>query len=166
MAKSGHKGVSRIDQPSKKCHGWYVRVAFNGTKASKFFNDEKCGGRDEGLKAAVQWRNEQEAELGKPRTERQIIPLTKRNTSGVVGVRKRVRSVKGRNGKPSKVEYFEVSWSPWPGKLCRKLFSVEKFGESQAFLKACQFRREREREFLGDVVKGNWRESFATVINH
>src|SRR5918912_643012 len=28
MAKSGHKGISRIDSEQKKMHGWYVRVRY------------------------------------------------------------------------------------------------------------------------------------------
>ncbi|MEN8142257.1 MAG: hypothetical protein ABFQ82_01510 [Thermodesulfobacteriota bacterium] len=39
-----HKDVARIDQESKRTHGWYVRVRFKGKTHSKFFSDKKTGG--------------------------------------------------------------------------------------------------------------------------
>ena len=160
MARSGHKGISRIDQETRNHHGWYVRVTFGGQKHAKFFSDAKHGGRDAALEAAVAHRDRIEREFGKPRTDRQVAPKTGRNTSGVVGVRRRRRAVSGEG---EAREYFEVSWNPWPGKVCRKMFSIAELGERQAFLAACAFRRQKEREMFGGEVKGNWVGSLATV---
>lgn len=165
MAISGHKGVSRIDQVSKNHHGWYVRVRYNGTTVSKFFRDGLYGNRDKALKAAVAFRNETEKELGKPRTDRTILPMTTRNTSGVVGVRRRVRGRKPVNGEQSFAAYYEACWSPRPGKLQRKLFSVDQLGERGAFLAACAFRREREREMLGGEIRANWAAAAAKILS-
>lgn len=38
-----HKDVARIDQESKRTHGWYVRVKFMGKTHTKFFFDGKYG---------------------------------------------------------------------------------------------------------------------------
>ena len=161
MAKSGHKGISRIDQEDRNHHGWYVRVSFGGQKHSKFFADGKHGGRDAALASAVTHRDLIERQFGKPRTDRQVAPKTARNTSGVVGVRRRARALVG--GTDIR-EYYEVSWTPWPGEVCRKMFSITDLGERQAFLAACAFRRQKERETFGGEVKGNWVASLATVL--
>jgi hypothetical protein len=162
MAKSGHKGISRIDQEARNHHGWYVRVSFGGQKHSKFFSDGKNGGKAAALEAAIAHRDKIERQFGKPRTDRLVAPKTGRNTSGVVGVRRRQRSLVTEG---EVREYFEVSWNPWPGKVCRKMFSITELGERQAFLAACSFRRQKEREMFGAEVKGNWVDSLATVLS-
>jgi hypothetical protein len=164
MAKSGFKGVSRIDQPSKNNHGWYVRVSFNGKQHSKFFNDFKHGGKDAALTAAVAYRDATERELGKPRTDRQVASKTSRNSSGIVGVRRRTRHSKAGAATGELKEYYEVSWTPWPGKVRRKLFSINDMGERSAFLAACAFRRKMEREHFGEEIRGNWINSLATIL--
>ena len=46
MAKSGHKGISRIDCPERKTVGWYVRVRLKNITKSKFISDSLHGGKD------------------------------------------------------------------------------------------------------------------------
>ena len=53
------RGISRIDQPSTRTHGWFVRAGFykrrDGTYAPrhrKFFGDLSHGGKRRGLRAA------------------------------------------------------------------------------------------------------------------
>jgi hypothetical protein len=43
MAKSGHKGISRIDCPERKTVGWYVRVRLKKVTKSKFISDNAPG---------------------------------------------------------------------------------------------------------------------------
>lgn len=50
-------GVSRIDQPEKKNHGWYVRVTYRGKTEQKFFADKSNGGKSKALKAAQAHRD-------------------------------------------------------------------------------------------------------------
>ena len=69
MAKSGHKGISRIDCPENKTVGWYVRVRLGNVTKSKFISDHKNSGKEEALKRAIVCRNQLEQELGKPRTD-------------------------------------------------------------------------------------------------
>ena len=54
------RGISRIDQPSTRTHGWFVRAGFHtradGTSAPrhrKFFGDVGYGGKRKSLKAAT-----------------------------------------------------------------------------------------------------------------
>jgi hypothetical protein len=56
------RGISRIDQPSTRTHGWFVRAGFyrrhDGTyvpRHSKFFGDFSYGGKRRALQAAKQY---------------------------------------------------------------------------------------------------------------
>ena len=53
------RGIARIDQPSTRTHGWFVRSQFrerpNGTygpRHQKFFGDHTYGGKRRALQAA------------------------------------------------------------------------------------------------------------------
>lgn len=52
-------GISRIDQPSTRTHGWFVRVRFRerrdgtyGPRHQKYFGDYSYGGKRRALQAA------------------------------------------------------------------------------------------------------------------
>lgn len=165
MAKSGYKGISRIDQPKKDTYGWYVRVTFNGMRRAKFFSDKSHGGRDKALEEAVLFRNKAEQELGKPRTDRLVIARNPRNSSGIMGVQRKTKVVKTADGEKVVSNVYEVTWNPWPGKLCRTWVSIDKLGEAAALRKACAIRREKEREMYGSVVKANWAASLGKLLS-
>ncbi|HEX8090361.1 MAG TPA: hypothetical protein VF762_15990, partial [Blastocatellia bacterium] len=112
MAKSGYKSISRIDQPQKDTHGWYVRVLFNGVHRVKFFSDKVHGSKKKALEKAIEFRNKSEIELGKPRTDRLVIARNPRNSSGIMGVQVKKRTVKGPDGKPMEKEVYVVTWNP------------------------------------------------------
>ncbi len=131
-----HKDIARIDQESKRTHGWYVRVRFLGKTHSKFFSDGKCGGRYSSLLAALAWRNETEAKLGKIRTDKHIVTVSNTST-GVVGVRLN-----------DKLHRYEVSWVDGEGKQGKTSVSINKHGKKAAFERACQIRKEKEAERL------------------
>lgn len=132
-----HKDIARIDQESKRTHGWYVRVRFRGVTKSKFFSDKKWGGRYSSLQAAISWRDETEAAWGKPRTDRNMVMVTRVST-GVVGVRLN-----------DKLHRYEISWTGKNGKQGKTTVSILKHGKKKAFARACQIRTEKERERLG-----------------
>ena len=54
-------GISRIDQPTTRTHGYFVRVGYRKTtkgwrpKASAFFGDASHGGKGSALRAAETW---------------------------------------------------------------------------------------------------------------
>jgi hypothetical protein len=165
MSKSGHKGISRIDQPERKTHGWYVRVRFNGTQRAKFFSDESHGGREEALEKAVRYRNRTEQDLGKPRTDRLVIASNPRNRSGIMGVQRKTKIVKTPTGERAIKNVYEVSWNPEPGRLCRTWVSIDEYGEEAALRKACAIRREKEREMFGSEVLSNWTNNLARLVS-
>jgi hypothetical protein len=163
MAKSGYKGISRIDSPQKKMHGWYVRVRLKHVTKSKFINDEKHGGKEAALEKAVACRNQLEEELGKPRTDWVIVGNNPRNTSGVVGVRRAVKKYVGKDGRVYLNEVYEVSWNAGREKKGRTSVSITKYGEQGAFRRACAIRRQKEELMYGKVVVGKWAKSLGKV---
>ena len=132
-----HKDIARIDQESKRTHGWYVRVRFQGETHSKFFSDKKCGGRYSSLLAAIAWRDTTEKRLGKIRTNKHLVTVSNSGT-GVVGVRLN-----------EKFNRYEVSWVTTTGKQGKTSVSVRKHGKEGAFIKACAIRQKKERARLG-----------------
>lgn len=131
-----HKDIARIDQESKRTHGWYVRVRYQGKTHSKFFSDKKCGGRYSSLLSAISWRNKKEDSIGKPRTNKHIVTTTKSST-GVVGVRLN-----------DELNRYEVSWVNKLGKQGKTSVSIKKHGKKTAFERACSIRQQKERDRL------------------
>ena len=163
MAKSGHKGISRIDCPERKTVGWYVRVRLKNVTKSKFISDSKHGGKEAALAVAVETRNQLEQELGKPRTDWVIVGENPRNTSGVVGVRRTAKKYKGKDGRVYLNEVYEVTWNAGREKRGRTSVSISKYGERSAFLRACAIRRQKERLMYGEEVQSKWVDAFSKV---
>jgi hypothetical protein len=122
------KSISRID--SRNTHGWYVRVKFQGTEHRKLFSDNKYGNKLSSLVAAKKYRDELEASLGKPRTNRLVISSNKRNRTGVVGVRRR------------EYQAFEVQVTIKPGKIKKAIIPITNGDVDAAFEKACRLRQQ------------------------
>ena len=162
MPLSGHRNVSRIDQPEKNNHGWYVRVRIAGELRSKFFSDRVYKGRPKALRAAVAFRDEVLAGAGRTPSGRSVMPPTARNKSGIVGVAPFTRT--RADGRPGS-SYWIATWNPQPGKVSRKFFSVDKLGERGALLAACAFRRDREREIYGTEIHENWAAAAKVLLN-
>ena len=152
-ANSGHKGISRIDHDGKHTHGWYVRVCFDRKMHSKLFSDASNGGKERALKKAVKYRNELEKQLGKPRTDRIIVVSNNRNTTGVLGVQRTLKRPLTGKGDKLGGAVFEVTWSPESNQLRKTSFSIDKFGEEGAFLKAVDFRQKMEKKTYGRVIQ-------------
>ena len=140
---SGYKGISRLD--AKNTHGWFVRIYHESSTYSKLFSDKKFGGREESLQKALEYRNEMMEKIGKTYPARRVVCKDSRNKTGVIGVCRTRKA--NRNGIYS--EYFSVSWSPkYRSHKCR-MFSINKYGEEQAFELACEWRKKMESEIHG-----------------
>lgn len=150
--KSGYKGISRIDQASRNTYGWYLRVRYHGIMYAKFFSDKKSGNKKKALKFAVAFRNDLEKELGLPRTDRYIVTQSPQNKTGVIGIQRKVKKHKRRNGKYSYWNVFEITYNPEPGVTKKTSVSIDLHGEKTAFKKACQIRKEKEFEIYGHCI--------------
>lgn len=133
---SKHKDIARIDQPSKRTHGFYVRVRYAGKTYSKFFSDKKCGGKGSSLLSAIAWRDDTRRKLGKPMTDKHVV-MVSNTTTGVVGVRLN-----------EKLDRYEVSWVTGDGRQGKTSVSIKLHGKKKAFKRACEVRAEKERERL------------------
>jgi len=50
-------GISRIDQPEKHNHLWYLRLTINGALMRRSFSDQMHGSRRKALEAAQNFRD-------------------------------------------------------------------------------------------------------------
>lgn len=130
-----HKNITRVDQPSKNTHGYNVRIQWKGQLHTKFFSDNVCGDRLAALHDAIQWRDTTEKQIGKPHTTRQVVGLSARNKTGVIGVRRRKRG---------NTEVYEATWITDEGKVGRTTYSIARHGERKAFKLAVKARMEHE----------------------
>ncbi len=149
MNQSKHRNITRVDYEKRNEHGWSVRVTYAGRSLSRFLADAKYGGRQSALDEALRERERMEKELGRPHTDRRVVGLHPRNTSGVVGI--------GRDGKSWRVH--------WQDEVGRKRTRFFPFGEDEqaALKRAAGFRRRKERELYGTALLVNWEKAIATI---
>jgi len=111
-----YRYITRIDQPGKRHHGWWVRLRWYGTCYQKWFPDKRNGGKSSALLAAVAWRNAKCDEIGKPLTWRTVVTCNPRSRSGIVGI-------------VIHKDHCEITWAPLPNKVCRTKISIRKHGK-------------------------------------
>ncbi len=125
--------IARIDLEKVASFGWQVRMQRRGVKYGKFFSDRSYGSREGSLRAAQQWRDALVAELA---SQTRVCTPSPRNRSGVVGVSK--VSVIGANG--NHYFFWQATWSPEPGRRRCVKFSIQRYGDDEAFQLAVQAR--------------------------
>ena len=64
------RGISRIDQPAKRTHGFFVRLTRRGKTYSAFFTDQRYGGKKRALAAAQKHYRKLLAKFGPPLRKR------------------------------------------------------------------------------------------------
>lgn len=124
--------------------GWQVRVSRRGQRFHPYFSDSKYGGARGALAAALAMRDEIEL-LNPPLTRQDWAERPMRsNKSGVPGVQIRyTESTAGR--KRRTYAYVLAMWSPRPGVVERRYFSILKHGRAKAWKMAVAARREGVR---------------------
>ncbi|HEX8186190.1 MAG TPA: AP2 domain-containing protein [Blastocatellia bacterium] len=136
--------ISRIDQPDKHNHGYYVRVTRNGKTESKYFPDRASGGKRAARRAAKEYEADllEKASLLKKRPPKP----SARNTSGKVGISR----TSYRYGAEAS-EYWQAAWVDHKGRRRSAKYSIKKYGEDKAKRLALKARRQGllERELHG-----------------
>lgn len=133
-------GICRIDQPSHRTHGFFVRAQHRGKIHPFFFADKEYGGRAAALAAARQGLVWLRRKLGLPgsysrRWNAEIV--RRKGKSGIHGVRRViVQPMSGRKRK-----FWQAHWSPQKGVYRRKQFSIRIHGEEKAKRLAIRARR-------------------------
>lgn len=144
MAKtSPNQNISRIDiegaSGTKGTHGHQVRIMRKGKAVSKFFSDSHYGGKRKSLDAARKYRDSLVNKLGPADTGPHDDPSA-RNTSGIVGVRRR-EAVRDTSKWTYYHYFWEASWTDENGERQKRNFSVNKYGEQEAKKKAIAARK-------------------------
>jgi hypothetical protein len=144
-----------MDYDSKGTKGWLVRFNYYPSKKweemkchSKLFTWSKYASPDAALEAARKYRDEwtekhkDELWLRGGGEYNQVLP--KNNTSGILGVRRHVRTL------PSGTRYAEwqVTVNLANGDPINTKFSIKRWGEIGALMKAVEFRRMHLTELL------------------
>lgn len=133
-------GICRIDQPSHRTHGFFVRVHHRGEVHSAFFADNKYGGRESALAAAqlgLAWLR-RKLRLPRSYSRRWNAEVVRRKgRSGIHGVRRVI--IRRESGR--RLGFWQAHWSPLPGVYRKKQFSIRKFGEREARKLAIRARR-------------------------
>ena len=147
-----NRNITRIenagDADKRPVKGFEVRIYRRGQRFNQFFSDSAHGGKAKALEEAKTVRDKMEKKM-KPFTRKEMAgKVTKRNTSGVRGVRLRT-TVVTKNGKTYKYEHVEASWSPQPGEVIKKSFSVEKMGKADAWAAAVECREKAVSKLKG-----------------
>ena len=121
-------GITRIDQPEKKNHGFYVRITHRGKTHQKYFPDKSSGGKPKALKLAKEHRDALLAKLPKFKQEAAARKPRKILRSGVVGVTHVVS--RGPNGQS--YEYWQAAWIDSEGSRRTAKYSISRYGTKKA----------------------------------
>lgn len=138
-------GIVRID--TGRTHGWEIKIKRRGKWTCEMFSDSTYGGVKQSLSETMKRRDELLKTIIEPKFERHenASRITKSNTSGIVGVRRRMAVTK-RGDKRWEYEVWEAGGSPQPGKQKMKRFYINTWGEDDAKALAIEQRRQWEEE--------------------
>ncbi|MCX5814258.1 MAG: AP2/ERF family transcription factor [Proteobacteria bacterium] len=140
-------GITRIDNDKSHTHSWVVTISRKNKKYFGSFSDATYESKKKALAAAKKYRDEI-LSLYDPLTLKEFCSIVKRNSkSGISGV------CRYKNNEPDKEGnyrwYWIATWSPEPGKTKQKKFSINKYGEEEAFHKAVFARKEALENIKG-----------------
>ncbi len=121
-------GITRIDQPEKKNHGFYVRITHRGKGFQKYFPDKSLGGKPKALKAARAWRDSLLDKMPKYKQEAAAKKKRRIKQSGVVGV----THVVSKSSKGTVYEYWQAAWTDGDGRRRTAKFSISRYGDEKA----------------------------------
>ncbi len=126
--KASPKGFARVDSESTNSHGWLVRILRGTERRSRFFSDKTHGGKAKSKKRAEECYQGWVAEMEPPLSTRDKI--TKRNSSGVVGVHLATES--DPRYKDCQYVSYVASWMTESRQRCNIRFLVNKYGKKNA----------------------------------
>ena len=66
VAGDDRVGLTRMDYPKKRMHGWMARVYAAGRTTTRFWADETHGGPEGALRKAVAWRDAMRQTIARP----------------------------------------------------------------------------------------------------
>ncbi|MCE7964735.1 AP2 domain-containing protein [Nitrospirales bacterium NOB] len=130
--------ICRIDHEASSTHSWHVTVQRRGQIFSRHFSDGKHGGKRYALQAAKAYRDSL-VKQHQPLSRKEFCLIRKRtNRSGVSGVTR--HEVPGRTPTSPRHCFWLAQWPIGNGKAEQRKFSIKKYGEEGAYLRAVQTR--------------------------
>jgi AP2 domain len=133
------RNISRIDfktaNGDRASGGWEVRIQRRGKRVEKFFADRALGGRRKALEEAKSFRDEQLAKLRRYSIKELAKRPSRRNRSGLVGVRRSTQSEVRGDWRYDYV-FWVAQWTDANGRRCTRSFAVSRYGEDGAFQRA------------------------------
>ena len=141
VAPRANYGITRIDQPEKKNHGFYVRITHRGKTHQKYFPDKSSGGKNKALKLAKGYRDELLAKMPKYKQEMAARKKRKALKSGVTGVTHVVSKV----GEDKQYQYWQAAWADENNKRRTAKFSISRYGKEKALEMAIKARNKAVR---------------------
>lgn len=130
-------GITRIDQPEKKNHGFYVRITHKGKGHQKYFPDKASGGKTKALKAAKEYRDKLLSKMPKYKQEAAAKKKRRIKQSGMTGV----THVVSKSPKGTTYQYWQAAWVDTEGKRKTAKFSISRYGNDKALEMAKKARR-------------------------
>lgn len=126
-----------VNYPEQSQVGYLVKGLRRGRRFHELFNISRYASKGECFKAAAS-RAKTLHELYPTLTRREYAQVKRKNWKNeTVGVRKCLKKVTG-----FEYEFWEASWSPRPGVVKKRLFSVNKYGDREAQRLALKTREE------------------------
>ncbi|MGA2786316.1 MAG: hypothetical protein ABSF60_02200 [Verrucomicrobiota bacterium] len=143
-SNTGTPGVIKINYPKKGQIGYLVKAQRRENKIHEIFYVRHYGGDWKKCYAAAKAKAK-EFFLENPRYSRKEVAkiLTRRNKSGIRGVRIRQKKYRWKSD-PDRTTIFldaEASWSPRKDQVKKRTFSLEKYGEREAWRLARKARK-------------------------
>lgn len=141
MKPQALRNIRRMDDASRRTHGWLVQVQRHNQIAIKMFSDSVWGGKRKALALARAWRDEHTQPLAEQahalwRRNR----LRSNNRSGLVGVARYERKADAHGHKTGGPAYWLAFWTDANGTSRKRKFSVKRWGERGAKQNAIEAR--------------------------
>ncbi|MCH2156285.1 MAG: hypothetical protein MK080_09805 [Opitutales bacterium] len=140
---TGYRGVIRVNYENQGQNGFLVKAARNGKRIHKLIHLHRFDG-DEKKAFAVAKKEADAFFKANPKKKTSAIASapSKRNSSGVVGVRLVAQKYRWRSNpeKETYNYYVEAKWSPEPHVYKSKRFSIKEHGEEEAWRLAIKAR--------------------------
>ena len=132
-------GITRIDHETSHTHSWLVRIQRRNRMHCRHFSDAVCGGKRQALQAAKAYRDSL-IQQHPPLSLTDFCTIRKKtNRSGVSGVTR--HEAPGRTPASPRRLFWLAQWPIGGGKAKKRKFSIKRYGERGAYLRALRARR-------------------------
>ena len=139
--RNPRRNLSRLEADDRRGGGWQVRMQRQGQRFTRYFADSTFGGKLAALRQAKAFRDQVELDYPSMDVAERARTPPANNRSGIVGVR--LHRQKDRRGD---YDYYHWCWvAQWTDGHRRRRtrsFSIQKYGDREAYRLACRARRE------------------------